>query len=611
MGSGLRGIITYSMAEEEPKKPVKTGLVIREYTKAALKYPWLLAVLFGGALFVELGFVIGPLYIRTFIDTLAVAEPSAAVVQSLLGILGILSVIYLLRWAFQRAQNFALIAIEAKTNLDLLYSAFSYLLRHSYGFFVSNFAGSLTRRVNRYSHAFQAILESTLYNFFSTFVFATGVIIVLMRESVLLGAVLLLWTVVFIWVQVAMAKWRQPLRLLKSEEDTKLAGAVSDSVTNQTTVTLFAGNAHEHSLIEKAAMRWYRAATRSWRTDEWIYGIQALFAIAIEIGLLAGAVILWSRGLFTVGDLVIIQVYVLGLISRVWNISGVMRRLYEAFADASEMVAILHTPHAVADKPGAKNLQVTSGTIEFDSVEFGFNDDQQVAKGLSFTIPGGQKVGLVGPSGAGKSTITKLVLRFYDVTAGSIRIDGQNIMDVTQDSLHEAIGFVPQEPILFHRSLMENIRYGKQSATDEEVMEAAKKAHCHDFIMGFPEKYDTPVGERGVKLSGGERQRVAIARAILKNAPILILDEATSALDSESEALIQDALKVLMEGKTVIVFAHRLSTIMTMDRIVVIESGAIAAEGTHDELVAHQGGLYQKLWSIQAGGFIVDDKKGA
>jgi len=215
-------------------------------------------------------------------------------------------------------------------------------------------------------------------------------------------------------------------------------------------------------------------------------------------------------------------------------------------------------------------------------------------------------VALVGPSGAGKSTVTKLLLRLYDVTGGAVRIDGEDIREVTQESLRQSISFVPQEPILFHRSLKDNIRYGRPDASEEEVIEAAKRAHCHEFISQLTEGYETHVGERGVKLSGGERQRVAIARAILKNAPILILDEATSALDSESEALIQDALKVLMEGKTVIVIAHRLSTIMTMDRIIVIENGAIAAEGTHDELVRHEGGLYHKLWSIQAGSFIAD-----
>ncbi|HVU79954.1 MAG TPA: ATP-binding cassette domain-containing protein [Candidatus Paceibacterota bacterium] len=248
-------------------------------------------------------------------------------------------------------------------------------------------------------------------------------------------------------------------------------------------------------------------------------------------------------------------------------------------------------------------LKTTNGAIEFKNIEFHFSKTASILKDFNLVISGREKVALVGPSGAGKSTITKLLLRLYDIKSGSIEIDGQNIADVTQDSLRDAIAFVPQEPILFHRTLMENIRYGRRGASDEAVIEAAKKAHCHEFISKLPQGYDTFVGERGIKLSGGERQRVAIARAILKDAPILVLDEATSSLDSESEALIQDALEVLMRGKTVIVIAHRLSTIMKMDRIVVLEGGKVVADGTHDELLA-QKGLYHKLWSIQAGGFI-------
>jgi ATP-binding cassette subfamily B protein len=333
--------------------------------------------------------------------------------------------------------------------------------------------------------------------------------------------------------------------------------------------------------------------------------VQGIFALIIEVGLLAGAVFLWQSGVITVGDFVLIQVYIIGLVSRIWGIGGSMRRLFSSFADAHEMIEIFETPYSVADAPDAKRLSVTAGGISMEDVSFSFTGERGVFEGFSLAVRAGEKVALVGPSGAGKSTVTKLLLRMYDVAEGAIRIDGQDIRTVTQDSLRENISFVPQEPILFHRSLKENIRYGRPDATDEQVIEAAKKAHCHEFISKLPLGYDTHVGERGVKLSGGERQRVAIARAILKDAPILILDEATSALDSESEALIQDALHVLMEGKTVIVIAHRLSTIMTMDRIVVIENGKIAAEGTHDDLVA-QGGLYQKLWSIQAGGFLKD-----
>jgi ATP-binding cassette subfamily B protein len=320
--------------------------------------------------------------------------------------------------------------------------------------------------------------------------------------------------------------------------------------------------------------------------------------------LLYGAVHYWHEGLLTIGDFILIQSYLLTTINQLNGINYQIRNFYDALTDAGEMVAIMKTEHEIKDVENAPELAVSAGTILFDDVNFGF---QKVEKGVltnfNLLIPGSQKVALVGPSGAGKSTITKLLLRFFDVKSGSIQIDGQNIAKVTQASLRNAIAFVPQEPILFHRSLLDNIRYGRRDASEEEVIAAAKEAHCHEFISRLPEGYQTFVGERGIKLSGGERQRVAIARAILKNAPILVLDEATSSLDSESEALIQDALQTLMQGKTVIVIAHRLSTIMKMDRIIVLENGVIVADGTHLELV-RQPGLYQKLWSIQAGGFI-------
>jgi ATP-binding cassette, subfamily B, bacterial len=265
-------------------------------------------------------------------------------------------------------------------------------------------------------------------------------------------------------------------------------------------------------------------------------------------------------------------------------------------------------PHEIVDNPGSMPLVLKNGKIEFKDVKFFFNPDKPVLNNISFVVEPGEKVGLVGPSGAGKSTLVRLLLRFFDIKNGEILIDGQNIQKITMESLHDNLSLVPQDPILFHRTLSENIRYGRSDATDEEVREAARMAHCDEFIEALPNKYDTYVGERGVKLSGGERQRVAIARAIIKNAPILILDEATSSLDSHSEALIQDALQTLMKGKTVIVIAHRLSTIRKMDRIIVIEGGEIVEEGNHDKLSETEGSLYKKLWTLQAGGFLLEEK---
>ncbi len=591
------------------RKAGRAWPVLKEYAKAAAKYPWLLAGLLTGSLAIEMASVVSPLYIKQLIDAVAGGEPSEVITSALSSILAIYAGIQLARWAFGRLQAASLVFLETKVTSDLYERAYSYLIGHSHHFFTSNFAGSLQRRVSRYAQSFNSILESSIYNFITTGIFTIGAIFILSQRSIWLGLGIFVWAAVFIYLQFVITRYRQPLRTARVKAETRLTGTLSDSISNQSTVSQFAAFDHERSMVTGALDEWSDATKRTNVADVWIWGIQGLFAVGIEVALLCLAVVLWKDGLISVGDFVLIQVYVLGLIQRISNIGNSIRHLYSTVAEADEMLEIFDTPYSIQDAADARELDVQTGEIRLDHVSFGFNGERIVLEDFNLVIAGGEKVALVGPSGAGKSTVTKLLLRMYDVTRGSIRVDGQNIAEITQETLRGNISFVPQEPILFHRSLKDNIRYGRPDASDEEVIDAAKKAHCHEFISGLTEGYDTHVGERGVKLSGGERQRVAIARAILKNAPILILDEATSALDSESEALIQDALRILMEGKTVIVIAHRLSTIMTMDRIVVIEGGKIAAEGTHDELVNHTGGLYQKLWSIQAGGFLDDSKE--
>ena len=580
--------------------------VIQAYFAAAKKYPLLLTLPFIGALMIQGAGLAAPLYLQKFINVLSDAAPGDPVSGVLFGILGMFALMAFVGWCGQRVQMLSTMALESRVMADLSNDAFRTLLGHSHSFFISNFAGSLTRKVSRYARAFEQLFDTFIWGFFSTAIFITGVIVVLSMRSPLLGGALFVWVLVFILIQILMARVRQPLRIARTKEDSKVTGILSDAVSNQSIIQTFASASHEKGLFGAAVDAWRVATIRSWNADALIFAVQGIFAIAIEVLLLGGGILLWQQGAMTVGDFVLIQVYIIGVMDRVWGIGSSLRRLYDAFADAHEMIVIFETPYEVDDVANASRLDVRQGAIAFNAVNFHFSEEQPVLSDLELTISGGQKIALVGPSGAGKSTITKLLLRYYDITSGTITIDGQDIRMVTQDSLHEAIAFVPQDPTLFHRSLMDNIRYGRQDATDEEVMDAARKAHCHEFIAKLPEGYATHVGERGVKLSGGERQRVAIARAILKNAPILILDEATSALDSESEHLIQDALKVLMEGKTVLVIAHRLSTIMTMDRILVIEGGRIVADGTHKELLDQTGGLYHKLWSIQAGSFVAD-----
>ena len=589
------------------KRAARVWPVLRAYGTAALAHPWLLCGAVVAAITIEVAGVAAPLYLRQFINLLSGGVSSPAIVQALFFILATFAAINFIGWIGHRTRMFVTTRIEARVMSDLYTSAFAYLLGHAHEFFISNFTGTLTRRVTRYVRVFEQVFDNLLFNFFSAFLFVIGVIGVLSLRSVFLGAGLLLWTIIFVYMQFRMMHILQPLRTARTEVDSDITGYLSDAMVNHSTITTFASARYEGLRFGGIVARWYAATRRVWDVDTWIYGVQGLFAIGIELLLLAGAVLLWQRGVVAVGDFVLIQVYVLGLMDRLWNIGNNMRQLYEAFADATEMLDILELPQAIQNASDAIPLIVNEGAITFEHVRFEYHDSQIVLKDFTLAVEPHEKVALIGSSGAGKTTIAKLLLRLYDVSGGAILIDGQNISLVTQESLRESIAFVSQEPMLFHRSLMDNIRYGKHDATDEEVIQTAKQAHCYEFISRYQEGFSTMVGERGVKLSGGERQRVAIARAILKNAPILVLDEATSSLDSESERFIQETLVRLMEGKTVIAIAHRLSTVMHMDRLIVMEHGAVVLSGTHSELLAQESNLYKKLWEIQAGGFVRKD----
>jgi ATP-binding cassette subfamily B protein len=397
--------------------------------------------------------------------------------------------------------------------------------------------------------------------------------------------------------------------IVRSEKDSAVSGTLTDTFTNVVNVKTFARQRFEEERFHAIRAELYAAQQKSWYLHENSAAVQAIVMLFVEIGIVYMAVTLWQQGKLTVGDFALIQSYLIVIFDQLRGIGNIMRRVFESISDSKELVEILELTPDVRDVPRAKALAVKKGAIEFDRVIFNYHKTRKTIDDLSLKIAPGERVAFVGPSGAGKSTLAKLLLRFYDPDGGHILIDGQDIHRVTQESLHEKVAFVPQDPILFHRTIGDNIRYANLNVTDEQMINAARLAHCHEFIDALPDKYNTYVGERGIKLSGGERQRVAIARAILKDAPILLLDEATSSLDSESEAYIQEALMRLMKGRTTIAIAHRLSTIMAMDRIIVLTHGKIADEGTHEELLSREG-LYRTLWSIQAGGFLRDEEGG-
>jgi ATP-binding cassette, subfamily B, bacterial len=550
--------------------------------------------------------VIAPIFYKRFFDLISgelVSTPEE-LPRLLVGSMVIILVLHSFSWLAWRALALLNAWFQTRVMADITQTGHAYLLGHSYQFFSDSFTGSLVRKVNRLARSFERLADQIEFTFVPIIVTMIGYLIVLWTRSHLLALILFAWIVIYLIASIWYARWKSKFDYRAAQTDSKATGILADAITNAITIKLFTGFKYEQRIYRKITEKLRKIRVLSWNMNEVMDALQGGFMVIIEFVMMYYAIKLWEQGLLTIGDFALIQGYLVGLFIVMWDVGRSIRRVFEALADADEMVEILQLPHSVKDTRSAKELDVQKGEIEFKNVYFSFRKTRRVLRGLNLKIHAGEKVALVGPSGAGKSTITKLLFRLYDVERGQIIIGNQRISSVTQESLRANIALVPQEPILFHRSLMENIRYGRMDATDEDVIEAAKRAHAHEFIQELPVGYKTLVGERGVKLSGGERQRVAIARAILKDAPILVLDEATSSLDSESESLIQEALEELMEDKTTIVIAHRLSTIMKMDRILVIENGKLVDSGTHKQLLKKKDGIYKKLWEIQAGGFI-------
>src|SRR3989344_561238 len=550
--------------------------------------------------------IISPILYKRFFDVLASGiEPTTARPQ-LVQIIFLLLGLHLFGVVISRISAFSNDFLQPRVMTDLTNTAFEYLHRHSYGFFVNRFAGALVRKVNRLASSFEGVADRLYWDLLPLIIKTIGILGVLFYKNIWLGLAMTAWATLFMSLNYFLTMYKLKYDIKAAEADTKTTAQLADTIANQVNIKIFAKLKEEVAAFRVLTEEKFKISLLSWRIGSFVDGAQAVLTTVLELGIFYIAIILWSRGVLTVGDFVLIQAYVLQMVWRLWDFGRIFRRLHRDLADAEEMVEILETPHEIKNIPNAGTLSVPKGNVKFRDVSFHYNVGRDVIKSLNLEIKPGEKIGFVGTSGAGKTTLSALLLRFHDVTEGVILIDGQDISRVSQESLRRAIALVPQEPILFHRTLMENIRYGREETTDEEVLEAARLAHCDEFIEKLPDGYKTLVGERGIKLSGGERQRVAIARAILKNAPILVLDEATSSLDSHSESLIQDALSQLMHGKTTIVIAHRLSTIMKMNRIIVLREGEIQEIGTHQSLLSDPASLYKKLWNLQAGGFIAE-----
>ncbi len=536
---------------------------------------------------------------KWIIDAIEVGDTKAAVTYGLLFPAAVLFIQLMYRASGFMGMNW--IIGTKKYGGDVL---FSYVIKHSHTYFSNRFAGSLLNKVTNIISGGDSLIHDFLWSYLSA---GISLLVTLYFISTVDGvsAILFLFLVVTILVinRLRMEKKRSYSKQTAAA-GSKLRGSIVDVFTNITATRQYGTARMEESHVEELGDTWAQLGRKSWKHSEWTQVFNSIVLFVFATGIFLVLAQRWEAGTVSTGEVVFVLTLLSQLTGTLIYIGRSMTIYARVIGEMQEGLEEIVVPYEILDKPDANILSIKEGAVIFNSVNFEFGDNK-VFSDFNLAINPGQRVGLVGHSGAGKTTFVSLLLRQHDVTSGSISIDGQNIAEVTQDSLRNAIAVVPQEPMLFHRTIKENIAYGNPSATDAEIIEVAKKAQAHDFISTLEKGYDTMVGERGIKLSGGQKQRVAIARAMLKDAPILILDEATSALDSESEVAIQAALHKLMEGKTVIAIAHRLSTLREMDRIIVLENGKVIEDGSHDGL-KDNGGVYQRLWEHQAGGFLTE-----
>lgn len=518
--------------------------------------------------------------------------------------------LFILLWAsgelLWRAGLYFLIKAETNGARRLFNQAMDYLLEKDLSFFHDNFAGSLTKRVTSYSWKYVDLMDTLAFNVFSAYLPIIFAVIILWHFSPWLVLVMLGLMTSTGLIVTPLIRRRQKMVAERETAGTRTSGYIADIFSNIDTVKAFANERHEKFNHRSHVEDYMHKARRSWDYQNFRIDmtLSPFFVLTNAVGLIV-AIYFAGRSTISLEIVFVTFNYYAGVTRSMWEFNHVYRNIEWAITEGAQFTQLILDAPKVRDVARPKPFKVSQGEILMKAVNFRYQEDggDHLFRDFNLKIKPGEKIALVGHSGGGKTTITRLLLRFMDIDSGQILIDGQNIAKVRQKNLRDAIAYVPQEPAMFHRSLRDNIRYGRLDASDSEIERAAQDAHATEFIDQLPDGYNTLVGERGIKLSGGQRQRIAIARAMVKNAPILILDEATSALDSESEKFIQAALWQLMKGRTVIVIAHRLSTIQRMDRIVVLEEGKIVEEGSHKELLK-QDGIYATLWAHQTGGFL-------
>lgn len=515
-------------------------------------------------------------------------------------------VIYLLAHICWRCSGFTGMRWFMNLRTTAYQSLYEYLSLHSKDYFNSRFAGALTNKISNAVDGTEQLFEKILWRFTQLFLGLIFYGLIAGAASLLLGVIIVVWSTIFLATNFWFAKKLQPYSYIAAKSVSTLKGRIVDSISNISLVHEYAYIAGERQYINQFVEKQHTTGLKNWWVSEWVLVANGAMIFVFILAMISSSIYLFQNSLISIGVIVMVISIVGDLTGQLFFIGQEIRDSSKLYGQIKEGLDEILTEHIIVDSPEAFELTVSEGAISLESVDFEY-ENTKVFKNFSIEIPAGQKVGFVGRSGAGKTTFVSLLLRHFDVQSGTIKIDGQDIRNITLESLRRAIAFVPQDTSLFHRTIKDNIRYSNPQAKDTQVKSAAKAAQAHDFIERLPNGYATLVGERGVKLSGGQRQRIAIARAFLKNAPILILDEATSSLDSESEHAIQLSLEHLMQGRTVIAIAHRLSTLKKMDRLVLIENGQITEDDSPDNLLKKPNGLFKNMWDHQVKGFIVDE----
>lgn len=580
--------------------------IIRYFIKAAWQYPYRTsAALVNSGLTVLVSSFVGPLIISIFLSRLQSGNLGTLSNNYALVLAYLVSQLYgeLIGW---RINLYMIWTMETAAQRNLSKTIFYKLSNQTLDFHANRFGGSLVSQTNKFIGAFEKFWDTIIFQLVPSFVSIIVAVVVLSIVFWQYAIVLGLVAVTFIATVLIGSKKMYGFYTKEAQASTRNTGRLADVISNISAIKSYGNEKYESVQYNILLTDWRKKSLKS--MHGFLRVSSKYTSLIVALNTLALTMTIWasSRRVIPLGIAYLCITYTLNMSRQLWEMNSILKNYHRVMGDAYDMAQILETKNSIVEEKNAKQLTSGNGTVDFVGATFSHNSGNKniLFENLNIHIGAGQKIGLVGRSGSGKTTLTKLLLRFMDIQGGKIMINGYDIKEVTLKSLRDAVAYVPQEPLLFHRTLSENISYGKLDATPEEIIAVAKKAHAHEFIIELSDGYDTLVGERGVKLSGGQRQRVAIARAMLKDAPILVLDEATSALDSESEALIQDALWKLMEGRTALVIAHRLSTIAHMDHIIVLEKGKILEEGSHSDLIQIKNGLYAKLWTQQSGGFL-------